>query len=146
MNKITILLLLICALNMAGYATSKPNPMRTWNAGEVMEAYVKTVSQGEPEWVEHLFMDYFEYYLHATNERYTKKHFVKFLKSMSGYRYDCKTDYTVLDENASACIAKMTMQFENFTRTDYIYLRATQSGWQVSKVLVEHIRENQPLL
>ena len=77
MNKITILLLLICALSMAGYATSKPNPMRAWHAGEVMEAYVKTVSQGEPEWVEHLFMDDFEYYLHATNERYTKKHFVK---------------------------------------------------------------------
>lgn len=36
-------------------AGPKPNPMGGWNADKVMDNYVKTVSEGKTQWVEHLF-------------------------------------------------------------------------------------------
>lgn len=123
-------------------AGPKPNPMGGWNADKVMDNYVKTVSEGKTQWVEHLFTNDVEYQTDGRNERHGKKEILKFLKAMTGNRYDCVAQYRVLDEDATACIAKMTMQFETFTRTDYIYLSATNDGWKIRKILVGRGQKN----
>jgi len=145
MKRITTTLLFIWAMGIVANAASKPNPMRTWNAAKIIDTYVKTVSEGEVQWVEHLFTNDVEYQTDGRHERHGKKEIVRFLKTMAGHTYDCVTRYSVLDEDATACMAKMTMQFETFTRTDYIYLSATDDGWKIRKILVGRGQKNNQL-
>ncbi|MCW8311148.1 nuclear transport factor 2 family protein [Sphingobacterium thalpophilum] len=142
MKKTLVLLLLIWAGISAVHATSKSSPLRTWNAVSVIGAYVNTISIGDVQWVEHLFTDDFDYHLDKTKQRYSKKQFVKFLKSMADHSYDCVTEFALLDETPVACMAKMTLQFETFTRTDYIYMLSTAEGWKISKILVSHAQKD----
>lgn len=123
-------------ISIAVNAASKPSPMRGWKAAKVLDAYVKSVTAGESQLVEHLFTDDLEYYVKDGEGRKSKKEVIKFLKSMKGHTYDCETSYSVLDETTTNCLAKMTMQFQTFTRTDYIYLSSTDEGWKVCKILV----------
>ncbi|MNE57690.1 putative lumazine-binding protein [compost metagenome] len=144
MKRIVSTLFFACIISIVASAASKPSPMRDWKVSKVVDAYVKSVSEGESQLVEHFFANDFEYYLNDRKERYSKKEIVRFLKSMTGHTYDCVTDYSILDENSTTCLAKMTMHFQTFIRTDYIYLSSTDEGWKVCKILVGHSqKENQ---
>src|SRR5690606_23119293 len=94
---------------------------------------------GNTEFNEQLFAKDFEYYVAGlTVSKFNKKQYTKFLKQNTGLQYDCKTTYEILDESGSSCIAKATMQFENFTRVDYITLCRKKDSWQVSKVVTTY--------
>lgn len=136
MKGIISTLFFVGIISIAANAASKPSPMRGWKVSKVLDAYVRSVSAGESQLVEHLFRDDLEYYVNDRAERHSKKEMVKFLKSMKGHTYDCETAYSVLDETTTNCLAKMTMRFQTFTRTDYIYLSSTDEGWKVCKILV----------
>lgn len=136
MKGIISTLFFVGIISIAANAASKPSPMRGWKVFQVLDAYVKSVSAGESQLVEHLFTDDLEYYVNDRAERHSKKEIVKFLKSIKGHTYDCETSYSVLDETTTNCLAKMTMRFQTFTRTDYIYLSSTDEGWKVRKILV----------
>jgi len=136
MKGIISTLFFVGIITIAANAASKPSPMRGWKVSKVLDAYVRSVSAGESQLVEHLFTDDLEYYVNDRAERHSKKEMVKFLKSMKGHTYDCETACSVLDETTTNCLAKMTMRFQTFTRTDYIYLSSTDEGWKVCKILV----------
>ncbi|MEN5197581.1 hypothetical protein ABE417_22695, partial [Sphingobacterium faecium] len=45
---------------------------------------------------------------------------ISFLKKQKGEQLNCKTSTTILQEAADYMIAKITMQFEGFTKTDLV--------------------------
>lgn len=132
-NIIAVLGLAIIMLS-SSFSTIDENPIKEYNTKKILSIYVEATNLGNSIYNEHLFANDFEY-RDANNAKIDKKTYLKFLKQNENYTFNCTTDYEILDEFGKSCIAKVTMQFENFTRIDYITLLKTEDGWKISKLI-----------
>ncbi|KKX47162.1 MULTISPECIES: hypothetical protein [Sphingobacterium] len=55
------------------------------------------------------------------------------MKKQKGEQLNCKTSTTILQESVDYMIAKVTMEFENFTKTDLVTLVNEGGNWKVSQ-------------
>jgi hypothetical protein len=114
------------------------NPLKTFSIEKVISTYVESATMGITELDQYLFTDDFEYYDANNNRSFDKTHYTRFLKANKGLKYKCKTSYEKLDESGKACIAKLVMQYDTFTRVDHISLAYSQDGWKVRKIVTSY--------
>lgn len=123
----------------SSFATEKANPLKDRKTAEIVAYYVEAITLGNYDFNNQLFTEDFEYQ-NASNskQKINKKAYTKYLKQNKGLKYNCKTTYHILDETGDSCVAKAVMEFEGFTRIDYITLRRGTENWQVSKVVTTY--------
>jgi len=135
----TIMTALLLVTSLHTFAKEKTNPLKDMNSTSIIKTYMEATALGNIAFNEHLFAKDFQYHTAANPEtKFNKKQYSAFLKATKGLQYDCKTSYDILDESKDCSVAKATMQFQNFTRVDYITLCRSQDGWQVSKVVTTY--------
>lgn len=100
--------------------------------------YLEATTLGSSELNRYLFADDFQYLNAGDGRSYGKRQYMKFLKANTGLKYDCETNYEILDECGKACVAKITMKFKNFIRVDYVTLNQRDDSWEVSKVVTTY--------
>lgn len=130
----TIATALLIIISLSSFSTPKMNPLKEKNSKSIVTTYVEAIVLGSDMYNKYLFSDDFKYTNTANNHKFTKKQYLKFLKETRGLKFDCKTEYQILDEMGKSCVAKAIMEFENFTRVDYISMQKTNEGWKVTKV------------
>ncbi len=140
MNKIiaTIATLLTLAFGLNASAKETVNPLKDVNAKKIALTYVEAVSLGNTEFNKYLFTSDFEYRNAASEQVSSRSEYLAFLKANKGLKYNCETTYEILDQAGTTSVAKATMQFEKFTRVDYITMIQTVDGWKVSKVVTTY--------
>lgn len=134
----TIATALLVISTFSSFASTKHNPLKKLSSFSIINTYLEATTTGNNELNKFLFADDFEYRNSMHKKSYGKKEYTGFLKKNKGLKYDCVTQYEILDESGDACIAKATMTFKNFTRTDYITLNRDNDGWKVSKVVTTY--------
>lgn len=137
MKKIVLSLVsaLLMIVSFSSFAKADVNPLKEKDSKSVMIAYVETVVYGYDAYHKYLFADDFEYRNSVSNDKFSKKQYLKFLKATKGFKFDCESNYQIMDETGKSCIAKATLTFPTFTRVDYITLNKSDEGWKVSKVV-----------
>lgn len=137
MKKIVLSLVsaLLMIVSFSSFAKAEVNPLKEKDSKSVMIAYVETVVYGYDAYHKYLFADDFEYRNSVSNDKFSKKQYLKFLKATKGFKFDCESNYQIMDETGKSCIAKATLTFPTFTRVDYITLNKSDEGWKVSKVV-----------
>lgn len=130
----TIATALIMVTSFSSFAAEKTNPLKDMESDKILTTYLEATTLGSIELNKFLFADAFEYRNVNNNDHRSKKQYTKFLKANKGIQFDCETSYEILSQDGTACVAKATMAFDNFTRVDYITLNQSKDGWKVSKV------------
>ncbi|MFD1768669.1 nuclear transport factor 2 family protein [Sphingobacterium suaedae] len=125
---------LIMITSFSSFAAEKTNPLKYVASNKIIETYLAATTFGSIDFNNFLFTTDFEYTNSANGDRFNKLQYTDFLKAHKGIRYDCTTSYEILDQTGKACMAKVTMKFNTFTRIDYITLNNTAEGWKVNKV------------
>jgi hypothetical protein len=83
-----------------------------------------------------LFAAYFNQKIQATNaQSHSREAVVKFLKKQKGEKLNCTVSTDILEESADYMIAKVTLKFENFTKTDLVTLEREGNSWKVLKLI-----------
>ncbi|WP_398453374.1 hypothetical protein AB3466_17885 [Sphingobacterium thalpophilum] len=96
-----------------------------------LDHYVAVTTEGESAGVEQLLAaDFSQKANAATNGRSAV---VKFFKKQKGEKLDCKVATDILEESADYMVAKVTLKFENFTKTDLVTLVREGESWKVSR-------------
>ncbi|MCW8309674.1 nuclear transport factor 2 family protein [Sphingobacterium sp. InxBP1] len=96
-----------------------------------LDHYVAVTTEGESAGVEQLFAaDFSQKANAAINGRSAV---VNFFKKQKGEQLDCKVATDILEESADYMVAKVTLKFENFTKTDLVTLVREGDSWKVSK-------------
>ncbi|WP_433901139.1 hypothetical protein [Sphingobacterium puteale] len=54
------------------------------------------------------------------------------MKKEKGKRLDCGVNANIIKESIYYMVAKVTMKFENFTKTDLVILTREGDSWKVS--------------
>ncbi|WET69736.1 hypothetical protein [Sphingobacterium sp.] len=99
-----------------------------------LDHYVAVTTEGESTGVEQLFAEDFNQKIQATNaQSNSRSAVVKLLKKQKGEKLNCTVSTDILEESADYMVAKVTLKFENFTKTDLVTLERVANDWKVSK-------------
>ncbi|WP_343321539.1 nuclear transport factor 2 family protein [Sphingobacterium multivorum] len=99
-----------------------------------LDHYVAVTTEGESAGVEQLFAADFNQKIQATNaQSNSRSEVVKSLKKQKGEKLNCTVSTDILEESADYMVAKVTLKFENFTKTDLVTLERVGNDWKVSK-------------
>lgn len=96
--------------------------------------YVAVIAEGESTGIEHLFSaDFNQKIQSSTTQSYSRSEVVKSLKKQKGEKLNCTVSTDIIEESAEYMVAKVTLKFENFTKTDLVTLERVGNDWKVSK-------------
>ncbi|WP_333578093.1 nuclear transport factor 2 family protein [Sphingobacterium sp.] len=99
-----------------------------------LDHYVAVTTEGESAGVEQLFAADFNQKIQATNvQSNSRSEVVKSLKKQKGEKLNCTVSTDIIEESADYMVAKVTLKFENFTKTDLVTLERVGNDWKVSK-------------
>ncbi|WON95105.1 nuclear transport factor 2 family protein [Sphingobacterium sp. UGAL515B_05] len=99
-----------------------------------LDRYVAVTTEGESAGVEQLFAADFNQKIQATNAKsHSREAVVKSLKKQKGEKLNCTVNTDIVEESADYMVAKVTLKFENFTKTDLVTLEREGNDWKVSK-------------
>jgi hypothetical protein len=116
-----------------GAKATKAN-INLYTADFALEHYVAVTTAGESAGVEQLFAADFNQKIQTTNAlSNSRSEVVKSLKKQKGEKLNCRVSTDILEESADYMIAKVTLKFDNFTKTDLVTLERVDNDWKVSK-------------
>ncbi|APU96275.1 nuclear transport factor 2 family protein [Sphingobacterium siyangense] len=99
-----------------------------------LEHYVAVTTEGESAGLEQLFAEDFNQKIQATNvQSNSRSEVVKSLKKQKDEKLNCTVSTAIIEESADYMVAKVTLKFENFTKTDLVTLERVGNDWKVSK-------------
>ncbi|MCS4228878.1 nuclear transport factor 2 family protein [Sphingobacterium sp. BIGb0165] len=99
-----------------------------------LDHYVAVTTEGESAGVEQLFAEDFSQKVQASNtQTHSRSALIKSLKKQKGEKLNCTVTTDIIEESADYMIAKVTLKFENFTKTDLVTLVREGNVWKVSK-------------
>ncbi|MCS4165246.1 nuclear transport factor 2 family protein [Sphingobacterium sp. BIGb0116] len=99
-----------------------------------LEHYVAVTTEGESAGVEQLFAGDFSQKIQSSNaQSNSRTGVVKLLKKQKGEKLNCTVSTDIIEESADYMVAKVTLKFENFTKTDLVTLERVGNDWKVSK-------------
>ncbi|WP_333889288.1 nuclear transport factor 2 family protein [Sphingobacterium siyangense] len=99
-----------------------------------LEHYVAVTTEGESAGVEQLFAEDFNQKIQATNaQSNSRSEVVKAFKKQKGEKLNCTVSTAIIEESADYMVAKVTLKFEDFTKTDLVTLEREGNDWKVSK-------------
>jgi hypothetical protein len=99
-----------------------------------LDHYVALTTEGESAGVEQLFAEDFNQKIQTSNaQNHSRSEVVKSLKKQKGEKMNCAVSTDILEESADYMVAKVTLKFEDFTKTDLVTLERVGNDWKVSK-------------
>ncbi len=99
-----------------------------------LDHYVAVTTAGESAGVEQLFAEDFNQKIQSSNvQSNSRSGVVKLLKKQKGEKLNCTVSTDIIEESADYMVAKVTLKFENFTKTDLVTLERVGNDWKVSK-------------
>jgi len=99
-----------------------------------LDHYVAVTTEGESAGVEQLFAEDFSQKIQSANaQSHSREAVVKSLKKQKGEKLNCTVTSDIIEESADYMVAKVTLKFENFSKTDLVTLVREGNVWKVSK-------------
>ncbi|QQD12262.1 nuclear transport factor 2 family protein [Sphingobacterium sp. UDSM-2020] len=131
-------LIAVSTFTMAAGKPEVSNPKKAVvnlsTADLAIDHYVAVMTEGQSAGVEQLFTADFSQKVKASEDKTnSRSEVISFLKKQKGEQLNCKTSTTIVQESADYMIAKVTMQFEGFTKTDLVTLVNEGGNWKVSQ-------------
>ena len=65
---------------------------------------------------------------------YGKKDMLNFMQTLKNVQEDCNTTSTIVQTNSSVSVIKVDMQFNGFTRSNYVTIANKGKGWKIINV------------
>ena len=113
---------------------SKKAVVNLSTADLAIDHYVAVMTEGQSAGVEQLFTSDFKQKVHASEDKTnSRSEVISFLKKQKGEQLNCKTSTTIVEQSRDYMVAKVTQQFEGFTKTDLITLVNDGGKWKVSQ-------------
>ncbi|UPZ35266.1 nuclear transport factor 2 family protein [Sphingobacterium sp. PCS056] len=128
----------VSTFTMAAGKPEVANPKKTVvnlsTADLAIDHCVAVMTEGQSAGVEQLFTADFSQKVQASEVKTnSRSEVISFLKKQKGEQLNCKASTTILQESADYMIAKITMQFEGFIKTDLVTLVNDGGNWKISQ-------------
>ena len=134
----TVALIAVSTFTMAASKPAGDNSTKATvnlsTADLAIDHYVAVMTDGQSAGVEQLFTSDFSQKVHASNDKTnSRSEVIPLLKKQKGEQLNCKTSTTIVEQSSDYMLAKVTMQFDGFTKTDLVTLVNDGGNWKVSQ-------------
>ena len=131
-------LITVSSFTMAAGKPVVSNPKKSVvnlsTADLAIDHYVAVMTAGQSAGVEQLFAADFNQKVKASEDKTnSRSEVISFLKKQRGEQLNCTTSTTILEESDDYMVAKVTQQFEVFTKTDLVTLIHDGANWKVTQ-------------
>jgi len=131
-------LIAVSTFTMAAGKPEVSNPKKAVvnlsTADLAIDHYVAVMTAGQSAGVEQLFTSDFSQKVQASEDKTnSRSEVISFLKKQKGEQLNCKTSTTIVQKSVDYMVAKVILQFENFTKTDLVTLVNDGGNWKVSQ-------------
>jgi hypothetical protein len=101
-----------------------------------LSAYVDAITVGKNEALVEVLDQDFKFTMLRGSAMFScnKNQMLTFMKTTENVKQDCQTSVTISESNADITVAKVTMKYPGFTRTNYVTLASTTEGWKITSV------------
>lgn len=124
-------LIAVSTFSMAAIDPGKALKLST--ADLAIDSYVSVMTEGMSGGVEQLFASDFSQKIQGENARTNKRsEVISFLKKQKGEKLNCSTKTEILEESENYMVARITMKFETFTKTDLVTLVNEGGSWKIA--------------
>jgi hypothetical protein len=133
----TIILGLIAVMTFGAASAKTPNTANEkFSIKYALSAYVDAVTYGKNEALIEVLDQDFKFTMLRGKSMIScnKPQMVTFMKTTEDVKQDCQTSVSVTESNADITVAKVTMKYPNFTRTNYVTMAYTTDGWKITNV------------
>ncbi|WP_433895130.1 nuclear transport factor 2 family protein [Sphingobacterium mizutaii] len=102
----------------------------------VIDAYINTSVKGDVEHLDNLLGKDFtlKYNTEYNQAPLSRTHYIKQIKSQKGFTFNCDSDYQIVEKAGKYSLAKVTLNFSNFKRVDYLTMVQDSEGWKITEV------------
>ncbi|WP_433901100.1 nuclear transport factor 2 family protein [Sphingobacterium puteale] len=120
------------AAEAPGSKSAKAN-VNLSTADLALDHYVAVTTEGESAGVVQLFAKDFNQKIQASNaQSNSRNEVVKSLKKQKGEKLNCTVSTDIIEESSDYMVAKVTLKFEDFTKTDLVTLERVGNDWKVT--------------
>ena len=132
--------LVFSLLSSFAFSTEKPGPLKFSKVESVIDYYIDATTNGHTAYLNDLFTADFKFTVpsNISGKTVDRQAMIGYLKSLENIKTSCETDYTIVEKNKDSSIIKLTSDFGNFQRIDYITICQSDLGWKISDVLVTY--------
>jgi hypothetical protein len=124
-------LIAVSTFSMA--ATDPGKALNLSTADLAIDSYVSVMTEGVSGGVEQLFTADFSQKIQGQNGRTNKRsEVISFLKKQKGEKLNCNTNTEILEESENYMVARITMKFNDFTKTDLVTLVNEAGSWKIA--------------
>lgn len=124
---------LITISTFAMAATDPGKALNLSTADLAIDSYVSVMTEGASQGVEKLFAQEFNQKIQGISVRTnSRSEVISFLKKQKGEKLNCRTHTEVLEESQNYMVARITMKFDNFIKTDVVTLVNESGTWKVA--------------
>lgn len=101
-----------------------------------IKTYVEAVSLGKVKGIEEILDNNVKFTLAQGNKviNYNKAELINSLKISENISQNCKTDYSIIEKGDAQTIVKVTMEYENFSKINYVTISNTDQGCKITNV------------
>ena len=127
---------LLIASSFQAFAIDGKEKLNNTVVENVVDEYINSTVKGNTTYAKELFSDKFiqKFQSDENQAAFSKEVYLKHIKANEGISFDCDTEYQLIEKSDKISIAKVTMKFKNFTRTDYVTMNQEKDGWKVKEV------------
>lgn len=101
-----------------------------------IKTYVEAVTMGKVKGVEEILDNNVKFTLAQGNKviNYNKMELINSLKISENINQNCKTNYSIIEKGDAQTIVKVKMDYENFSKINYVTISNTDQGWKITNV------------
>lgn len=126
----------VALISISTFTMAAADPGKSLNlstADLAIDSYVTVMTAGASAGVEQLFAADFSQKIQGQEARTHKRsEVISFLKKQKGEKLNCSTTTEILEESENYMVARITMKFEDFTKTDLVTLINEAGTWKVT--------------
>jgi len=133
LNSIFAALLISILFTTVGYAKVDKGYLTMDYA---IKTYVEAVTMGKVKGVEEILDNNVKFTLAQGNKviNYNKMELINSLKISENINQNCRTDYSIIEKGDAQTIVKVKMDYENFSKINYVTISSTDQGWKITNV------------
>ena len=126
---------LLFATSLTAFAIDK-DKLNNAVVENVVEEYVNSSVRGDVAFVDQLFDQGFTQKFNTETDQpaLSRSKFIQQLKRNEGVTYSCDVESQVVEKSGKYSLAKVTLDFGNFKRTDYLTMVQDAGVWKIKEV------------
>ena len=133
----TIILGLIAVITFgAASAKSNPTAAEKFSVNYALTSYVNALTLGQNGAVSNVLDNDFKFTMlnGKSMVSWNKDQMLESLKTTADIKQDCKSTVTISESNSNITVAKVTLEYPGFTRTNYVTVASTTDGWKITSI------------